>query len=453
MDTKKLDLVIRGDLVLSDRVAINSAVGVQDGIIVGLYGADAVPASKQQVDATGQLVFPGIIDEHVHSYSNFDEGFEHSTSAAAAGGVTTIVEMPYDQGAAVTTADIFREKIGRIERSAKVDVAMLATLKKDGNLDEMPSLLELGACGVKLSVFETDPERFPRIDDDVLLSVLPWFAEHGVPVGFHAENDVIIESLVDTYKKEGRTNPLDHCKTRPPVSESLAVLKLLELAHWTKVPLHLYHVSHPRCLELVDYYLQQGLDVTVETCPHYLALSEDDMLRLGAFGKINPPLRSKEAVGLMWGALKDGKINTIASDHAPWSLEKKQWPDIFKNGSGAPGLETMLPLMYSEGVVKRDLSPVKLAQLLSQNPAERFGLAPRKGRIRLGADADFTILDPNQRWTYDASASFSTAKWSPYDGMVLNGWVTNTILRGQTIYKDGAVLAKSGDGKFIPVRW
>lgn len=452
MNSKKLDLTIRGDLVLSDRIEKNSVVGVKNGIIAGLYSDGLVPSSEQEIDATGQLIFPGVIDEHVHCYSFLNEGFEHATPAAAAGGVTTIVEMPYDQGAAVTTADIFRNKISLLERLAVVDVAMLATLKKDGNLDEMPSLLELGACGVKLSVFETDPARFPRIDDDVLLKVLPWFAERGVPVGFHAENDVIIESLVATYKKEGKISPLDHCQTRPPVSESLAVLKLLELAHWTKVPLHLYHVSHPRCVELADYYRQKGLDVTVESCPHYLALCEEDMSKLSAFSKINPPIRSKECVEEMWCALKDGRIDTIASDHAPWPIENKRSPDIFKNGSGAPGLESILPLMYSEGVVRRGLSPVKLAQLLSQNPAKRFGLAPRKGAIILGADADFAVLDPNQQWTFEASSSFSSAKWSPYNGMTLKGRVTNTILRGRTIYQDGNVLAEGGYGKFIPVR-
>jgi allantoinase len=172
----------------------------------------------------------------------------------------------------------------------------------------------------------------------------------------------------------------------------------------------------------------------------------------GAFCKINPPIRKKEDVAGMWAALQKGKIDWVASDHAPWPLEKKQEPNIFNNGSGAPGLETMLPLMYSEGVVKRGLDSVLLAKILCRRPAERFKLAPRKGNIAVGADADFAILDPAQRWTFQAEHSRSSAKWSPYDGMKIQGRVVQTVLRGRVIYEDDKVLAAGGDGEFIPAQ-
>jgi len=331
-------------------------------------------------------------------------------------------------------------------------VALLATIKKDGNREIIKPLADMGACGFKLSVFETDRERFPRIDDDVLLDLLPAIAETGLTVGFHAENDVIIESLISRYKSEGKTYPKAHCETRPPISETTSVVKLLEFAYWTGVQLHIYHVSHPRCLELIGRYRGQGVDVTAETCPHYLVLHEDDMDKHKAFSKINPPIRKKKDMEAMWTALQSGLIDWIASDHAPWPLEKKQNPNIFDNGSGAPGLEAILPLIYSEGVVKRGLDPVKLAYYMSQRPAERFKLAPRKGAIVRGADADFAVLDPDNKWVFRAERSLSSAKWSPYEGMEIQGKVVKSILRGSIIFEDGRLLAEGGDGAFVPAQ-
>jgi allantoinase len=447
-----MDLIVKGNLVLPDGVMEDHLVAVKDGKIAEIYSSDEAPPAETFIDAGNQLIFPGVVDAHVHSFSNLHEKFEHSTAAAAAGGVTTIVEMPYDQGAPVSTPEIFKAKIDLIHQHAKVDVALLATLSKKGDLQVIEPLADLGACGFKLSVFETDPERFPRIDDDVLLDVLPLIAKTGLAVGFHAENDVIIESIITRFKRENKIYPKAHCESRPPISETLAVVKLLEFAYWTKVALHIFHVSHPRCLELIDWYRKQGVDVTAETCPHYLVLDEDDMDVHKAFCKINPPVRTKQDQDAMWSALKDGSIDWVASDHAPWPLEKKQNSNIFDNGSGAPGLEAILPLMYHEAVVKRGFDPVTLANLLSLRPAERFKLAPRKGSIVIGGDADLVILDPECRWKFDASKSYSSAKWSPYDGMDIQGKVSTTILRGRVVYNDNQLQATGAGGVFIPAQ-
>lgn len=451
MSRNDLDLAIKGDFVLQHEIAKGASVGVKDGVIVGLYCGAETPLAKETIDARGFLVFPGIVDSHVHSYSILGaEGFDYSTAAAAAGGVTTFIEMPYDAGAPTTTPEAFQEKIERVKRLARVDIALLATLKKEGPLDVIAPLAALGACGFKLSLFETDPQRFPRIPDGILWKALPQIAAQGVPVGFHAENDDIIFHLIAEYRKDGKTYPRAHCQTRPPITETLSVLKLLEFAHWTKAPLHIYHVSHPRSIHLIQRFRQDGVDVTTETCPHYLILNEEDMDRLKAFAKINPPIRSREAMEEMWELLKMGSIDMVTSDHAPWPLDKKQAPDIFENGSGAPGLETIFPVLYSEGVVKRGLSPVRLAQVLSEQPARRFKLYPRKGHIALGADADFAVLDPASRWTIRGSEMRSSAKWTPYEGLTVQGKVVRTILRGKTIYDGQNVTARAGEGNFIP---
>ena len=450
MDRPDLDLLVKGDLVLPHEVARDAAVGVRAGIIAGVYAPGENPPAKRVLDFQGLLIFPGIVDTHVHSYSIPGvEGFLHSSTSAAAGGVTTFIEMPYDAGAPTVSTEAFRKKIDLVNQLAKVDIALLATLKKEGTPDLIPSLVKLGACGFKLSLFETDPNRFPRIEDGVLGEILPVMAEHQIPVGFHAENDNLIFHLIQKYRKEGKTYPKAHMETRPPVTETLAVLKLLEFARWAGCRLHLYHLSHPRSLLLLQRFYQDGLDVTTETCPHYLILNEGDMDRLKARAKINPPLRSQEAVEEMWEFLKIGFIDMVSSDHAPWPLEKKQAPDIFDNASGAPGVETLFPLMFSEGVAKRGLSPVQLARLLSENPARRFKLFPKKGRIALNTDADLAVLDPKARWNVRGEGTHSSARWSPYEGMEIQGKVVTTILRGEIVYDGKEVLAQPGYGRFV----
>jgi len=298
-------------------------------------------------------------------------------------------------------------------------------------------------------VFESDPVRFPRLADGVLWNLLPIIAAQDAAVGFHAENEEIITFLTDKFRREENTGPRAHCESRPPVSETTAVLKLLELAFWTGCKLHLYHVSHPRSVRLINIFRAEGVDVTVETCPHYLILNEDDMERLKAFGKINPPLRTKNEVEEMWNLARDTMIDIVASDHAPWPREKKQSANIFDNTSGAPGVETLFPLMYSEAVVKRGISPLQLVKMLCVNPAKRFNLYPKKGHIALGADADFAILDPSAGWAVKADELHFSSGWTPYEGLEVKGEITRTILRGRTVYDGTNVISRPGDGMFV----
>lgn len=440
--------------MLADQVVPDGIISVRQGRIQGIHTPDEIIPAQQHLDMSGKLIFPGLVDGHVHALSNPGEGIARATASAAAGGVTTIIEMPYDKAGAINTPERFSNKIDMVSREAFVDTAMLATLPKQATPEMIDPLLRLGPCGIKLSIYETDPERFPRIDDDILWDILPVLAARGVVTGFHAENDRIIETLIARAKAAKDTDAKIHCRTRPPISESLAVGKLLEFSHYTKLPLHLYHVSHPRCLELAHWYRENGANISIETCPHYLALCEDDMDQLGSFGKINPPLRHKNSVDALWKALAEGLIDTVGSDHAPWSLEQKNngnKEDIFTSQSGAPGLESLFPVMYTEGVHRRGVPLPRLAAVLSENPARRFGLADRKGRIAPNLDADFTIVDPDSEWIFEATASLSSAKWSPFAGMKMQGKIIRTIQRGKTIFVDGKLLAKQGDGHFLPV--
>ncbi|RJX41302.1 hypothetical protein D3P09_04775 [Paenibacillus pinisoli] len=452
MSEKLYDLALIGHLVLPDGIAHDACLGIKDGLIAAIGEPSSIPALANQVmNVEGSYVLPGAIDAHVHCYSSLDEGFTRATSAAAAGGVTTIIEMPYDATGMVCTLDAFEEKRGRLEREAVVDVAMLATIHKDGGYDDIRQLAESGACGFKVSMFNTDSFRFPRIDDGQLLDSFAVIAETGVPVGVHAENDEIVRRYIGKYAAQGH-DPLSHAYSRPKVSESAAALTVMELAYETGAKLHLYHCTYPRIFRLAEMFRELGAAVTAETCTHYLTLSEADMVRLHGQAKINPPLRTSEDVEGLWRLAAEGRIDMITSDHAPWLPGRKSDPDIFKNASGAPGVEQLLPVIYSEGVAKGRLSMQELVRLLCQRPAEVFGLGHRKGRIAAGYDADLAVIDPAASWIMDGSKGQSSAGWSPYDGMVMRGKVTHTILRGESVYEQGAVTGKPGQGIYIKAR-
>ena len=447
---KEYDLLIKGNVVLPDRVAYDAMIGVVDGKIIEICENNSELIGKEIVDATGKYILPGAIDAHVHCFSSLEEGFTNAGYSAAAGGVTTIIEMPYDATGMVSTEQLFVDKVARLEREAVVDVALLATIQQEDGLDEIVKLAEAGACGFKVSMFNTDSFRFPRIDEGQLLDAFSVIAKTGCPVGVHAENDDIVRRYIGKYESQGVADPRAHAYSRPKVAESVAALTAMELAYNTGVKLHLYHSTFQRIFDLADYYRSQGAQITAETCTHYLTLSEDDMLELGARSKINPPLRTKQDVADLWNLIACGKIDMVTSDHAPWKLEQKGNKDIFQNASGAPGVETLLPIMYSEGVATGKMTILDLVRVLSENPAATFGLGHCKGRIGVGMDADLVILDPQQTYTLDEEFLHSTANWSPYHNRKVHGKVVNTFVRGQKVYNDeGQVLGRAGDGRFV----
>jgi len=248
----------------------------------------------------------------------------------------------------------------------------------------------------------------------------------------------------------GPREPRAHCATRPPVSETASVAVALELAAATDVRLHIYHASLPRTFELVAAARGRGQRVTAETCPHYLLLTEDDMDRLGPLGKMNPPLRSPAAASGLWERLADGTVDLVSSDHSPWALEKKsRRDDIFANSSGLPGVETLVPLMYGAAVGQRGLPISRLAEVLAATPAATFGLAPRKGQLAVGADADLIVLDPSGTTRIRGQALHSSARWSPYDGMEVPGRIALTMVRGRIVYDGSAVIGTPGYGQYV----
>lgn len=445
----KYEKVLRGNIV-KDKV-FKGEIGINGGKIAAIVEGENILDGSIVEEYESALIFPGFVDVHVHCFSNPNEGFTTTSTSAAVGGVTTFLDMPYDLPNPVNNAEFFKEKVGRLEEQSIVDICLWGTISKTGGLDQIIPLAEAGAIAFKMSTFETDSYRFPRIPDDEIIKAMELIKETGLISAFHAENDEIIVSLINEYKEAGKVYPRAHNETRPPVSETTAVLKLLEFAKWTGVKLHIVHVSHPRTIDLIQYFKEDGVNVTCETCYTYLLLDVDDLDKHGPKAKINPPLRHREDLDGLWKRIQEGTIDLISSDHAPWEEEHKikGKDDIFLAASGMPGLEIIAPLLFSEGVVGGKITAERFAELLAINPAKKFQV-PNKGMIEEGYDADFAIIDPEVVWEVDETKFNSYSKISPFHGKSINGKILSTYVRGEKVYDGHEVLVEPGFGKFVP---
>ena len=444
------DLSLVGHVVSSTENFPRGEVRIRDGHIVSVSGTASEEPYGQRIDVGDKLILPGVIDPHVHCLSYEGEGIEAGTRSAAAGGVTTILEMPFDAEGPIWSVPAFQEKRTRVEREAHVDVGMYATVKPGGEgIKEISGLAEAGACCFKVSTFHTDPNRFPRTPDNELIEVFEEIAQTGRRVCVHAENNEIVQAKVEELKDRGEEDPRLHCAARPPVTETAAVANVLELGREIGVKLHFCHISTPRAVDLVRWYSSEGSPATVEVCPHYLTLTEKDMLERGAWLKCNPPLRTSEDVDGLWERFREGQIDAIASDHAPWPRHYKDKKNIFDNASGGPGVETLLPVTASEALHTRGIDPSELVRTTSTRVASAFGLDDRKGDLRAGLDADIVVFDADHKWVLDEAQLHSTAGWSPFHGRALQGRVEMTFSRGELIWDGTKVLSQPGRGRFL----
>jgi allantoinase len=447
-DSTEFDLVVHGDLVLPDGTVLEDGwLGISNGSI---EACSATPLSgAESVDATGRLILPGFVDAHVHTRSCVDEGITATTRAAAAGGTTTIIDMPFDKPERpVNTRARLEAKILDVGTEAVIDVALYATFPAEGDLGVLAEMADGGAAGFKVSTIEVDPVRFPRIPDSRLYEAFQEIARIGLPVAAHQENQEIIFAETAAFQARGDTSPIHHALSRPPVAEAEASGRLLELAYWTGAHLHMVHGTLPRTFELIEWNRAAGVNATGETCLQYLLLTQDALRDLGGRAKCNPPLRSQEAVDGLWTQLRDGVVDIVTSDHSPYPLHRKETDNIFDAFAGMPGAETLGTLLYSEGVATGRIELARFVELVSSGPAKVFGLQ-RKGRLEPGADADFVVFNRTAEWTLDESAMHYAVGWSPFQGTSVRGRVESTWLRGRRVYQNGSVTAEPGAGQFV----
>ncbi len=448
-DPLPFDRAFLGDVVTPSGTLRNGWVAIR-GETIAAIGQGAPPPAADIVDHTGRFILPGLVDGHMHTGSSIGfPGIEGSTRSAAAGGVTTCVDMPYDVPQSTHSAAILEEKIGWVDRTAHVDVALYGTIRKTGGLDAIEELAAGGITAFKLSTYEYDAVRFPRIDHPTMVQAFARIARTGLPVAVHNEDQELVERLTADALAAGQTHAIMHARTRPPLAETLADLEIFEIGLQTGAHVHIAHSSLARGFDLAASFRAMGMQATGEACIQYLCMTEDDLVRLGGRGKCNPPFRTAAEVEAVWERLQAGLVSNVSTDHAPWPVDRKLSTDIFACGAGLTGLQSFAPLMFTL-LDERGLGPGLMALYCAQRPAELHGLAPRKGAIRLGADADLLVLE-RADYTFDEAAiqDREAMRWSPYHGRRMRARVAETVLRGTTIWDGTQVLAHPGQGRFL----
>lgn len=459
-----LDLILKNGNVYLDGSFEKADVGIKNGKIVLISNGEMMPQGQETIDLEGQYVMPGSIDTHMHvrDPGHIERGnFYTETLAAAAGGVTTIMEHPISVPPQYNV-EILENRIHRADTQCIVDYCFYGAAGADFP-EEITKLAADGRIVAYKSFLHAAPEGreqefkgLTMADDAQLLAGMREIAKTGLICAFHAENNDVIKQAIQHFRKAGKTSAIYHALSRLPFTEYESVQRVLDFAKETGARVEIAHVSTPQAMELLKQAKQDGMDVYVETCPHYLFLTEDDLVAYGPFAKCNPPLRSKELSARLWEYVNDGTVDYIGSDHSPFLLSEKTCgeKDIFKATSGFPGVDLRLPLML-DAVQAGKVKLERVVELLSARPAKIFNIFPQKGTIRIGADADFATFNFDHTTIIDKEHNYSHAKdiAIPYDGRVLQCQLTYTIVRGRILMKQGKVdeTAKAYGQLVVPI--
>ena len=470
--------VIHGGEIVTDTDQFHADIVIDDGIIVAIVANAANLSANQRIDASHLLVLPGAIDTRTTFHEPDPEGLEgifRGGFAAAAGGITTVIDLPvasgpsdgagngagHDAGSGagagaangVASAEETAARIREVGRSTIVDIALWAAASGDGR--SMSRIARLGVAGFASSM---DPvaSKLAATDDAGILLAMIALADLNVPFSIHCENSSLVAAGVAAMRAAGRRDALAHAESRPPIVESVAVNTALFLAEQAGCWVHIPHVSTAESLRLIADARSRHVRVTTDTCPHYLALSQAELEQFGGFGRCAPPLRDQDEIDQLWSFVLDETIDAISSDHIASTIEAKSVGDgdIFEAPIGLPGVQTLVPVFWDEAVNKRGMSRSQFVRQTATNAAQIFGLYPRKGSIRIGADADMVLFDPEGAWEVHGSELLYSQGWSPFEGRAVKGMVVRTIRRGETIYDaerhDDTSLALPGSGRFLP---
>jgi allantoinase len=451
------DLVIRSRrVVLGDEVR-PASVHVASGRIAGVHDEQDVPAGARVLEAGDRVVMPGLVDTHVHinDPGRADwEGFEHATRAAAAGGVTTLVDMPLNSVPPTTAIGGLDAKQRAAQGRLRVDVGFWGGLVP-GNASELEPLIRAGVAGFKCFLVPSGVEEFPPVGDAEIGAALPVLARHGVPLLVHAEDRTIIEraEALAWPEPESARRYDAYLRSRPGEAELAAVRRLIDLARPTGASIHIVHVSCAATAALVRAAADQGLPMTAETCPHYLSLRAEDVPDGATEFKCAPPIRTQENQDGLWAALRRGEVQMIVSDHSPAPAAMKCCAsgDFRHAWGGIASLQIGLPAVWT-AARGRGHTVQDLAEWMCRGPATLARLEGRKGSLRPGRDADVVIWDPDARFVVRPADLHHRHPVTPYAGRTLQGRVETTLLRGRIIYDRGAFpAAPQGEVLALPL--
>lgn len=446
-----VDYVITNARLVTPAGIIQGGVAIAGEKIVAVALDSALPPAGTAIDAQGQFLMPGMIDTHVHLglILPSEDDFRTETTAAAAGGVTTVMTYLIDHG---SYAPLITRTKEVVEKHAVVDVACHASVMNRQHLGELETYMEMGVRSFKLFMAYRGEEgerlSIAAADDGLLYAAFETIQSLGATAMVHAENVEIFYELYERFKE--RSDLAAWTESRPDFCETENIKRAAYLAELTGVNLHIVHTSSGIGVDAIEEAQQRGVRIVGETCPQYLTLTCDGAHILNPlWAKITPPIKKKEDNLRLWEGLRQGWIKTMGTDHVSNLERNKLGDDVWQTRPGFPGLETYLPVMLSEGVNEGQITLEKLVEICCYNNAKAYGLYPRKGAISPGSDADLVLVDLDVEREVIPTRFHSAADFTPWAGWRLKGWPTLTMVRGQIVMKDGEITALPGTGKFL----
>ncbi len=445
-----MDLILRGGRVVTAGDTFDADIGIEGGRIARL-GFDLGPAQRT-LDVSGLYLLPGAVDVHTHVDVEFQglqsvEDFHSGTVAAACGGVTTLIDYALP-GPGQTPQETIQAWHGKARDKAVIDYGFHVAVFEpdDAAIQQIPDVIADGHTSFKIFMMGTFEHHI-----DGFMRMMAQVGRHGGLVNLHVEDACCLEYLARLFNADGKYGARYFADSRPRAAEGIAAMRGIGMAQVAEVPAYLVHLSCEESLESLAIARGRGHTVYGETRPCYLHFSharmeeEDGILYAGW-----PPLREADQMDILWQGLESGVLQTVATDHDGWSFQqKKTFDKVDEILAGMAGLETMVPLLYSQGVLRRRLSFNRMVEVTATNPARLFGLYPRKGTISIGADADIVAFDPKAKRTIRAEDMHSAADWDPFEGWEVEGWPRLTLSRGEVVVDRGRVLGQPGRGRLL----
>lgn len=441
-----VDLVLSNAKAYIDNEIVDCSLAINRGKIFKIAKETYMPEAEIKINLKNLLVLPGLIDVHVHLRDEgkaYKEDFYSGTAAAAAGGITTVLDMPNNRPVTMSV-EALRRRMKIAERKILVNVGFYSEFPK--NMKEAEEIIREDAVAFKL--FMGEQIGGLNIDNDhALLEAFEIVSSLKVPVAVHAEDKTTLKKVEDELKRNNCNDVEAFLKAHSENVEVTAVKRLLKIAEQTNVHVHFCHISTENGLKAIIGGKKSGIKITCEATPHHLFLSVDGLRRIGMIALATPPIREKHHIAALWNGIRNGWIDILASDHAPHTLGEKKAESVWDVKAGVPGLETTLPLLLTE-VKHGRLSITDLVRLMSKNPAEVFGLKGR-GSLKGGNTADLIVVDLDRKYRIDASKFHSKAKYSPFDGSRVEGKPVKTFVGGRLVMDEGEIVAEAGSGEII----
>lgn len=441
------DLIVRGGTLVTPEGTVRADLASEEGRISAI--APELGGAREEIDARGLVILPGLMDVHLHFNQPGREDWEGAATgsrALAAGGGVGFFDMPLNSSPCTVGSVEFEAKRCALERNSVVDFGLWGGIVP-GNRDALEGMAERGAIGFKAFMADSGLPEFPRADDLTLYEGMREAARLNLPVAVHAENHEITQTLSRRAAEEGRRGIRDFLNSRPVLAEVEAIERAALLAREAGAKLHIVHVSSGSGVTAALEARARGTDICIETCAHYLFFTDEDVERLGAVAKCAPPLRDAREQAGLWKAVLANQVDVIASDHSPAPPEMKRGEDVFNIWGGIAGVQCTLGVLLEAGFHERGLGLARIAELTAAYPARRFRL-DRKGSLAVGNDADFALVDLPSPYILETGNLFQKHRSTPYLSARFRGIIRRTVLRGRSVYADGKILT-SGVGKML----